>query len=159
MKEIQLTQGKVALVDNEDYEWLNQWKWYAKKSNNNFYACRKDPMKEIIMHKLIIKGKMIDHRDGNSLNNQKHNLRLCTYSENGANRKVQKNKSFGVKYLGVYAMSMKRNNKIYLYFQAALTYKGKRIYIGIFKDETEAAKAYDKAALKYHGEFANLNII
>ena len=92
MKEIPLSQGKVALVDDEDYKYLNQWKWYAAKQGNDFYAFRNDytvsPPKTVRMHRevLVEDPRDIDHIDGNGLNNQKVNLRYCTHSQNHQNR-------------------------------------------------------------------------
>lgn len=91
MKTIELTQGQVTLVDDEDYEWLNQWKWYANKAPYGFYAMRHSlkiegrPRDDISMHRIIImaqKGEQVDHKDGNRLNNCRSNLRLATVSQN-----------------------------------------------------------------------------
>lgn len=89
-KEIQLTQGKVTLVDDEDYEWLSQWKWCAKDGRNgNFYAFRASKNKSTYMHRLILdtpKGKVTDHINGNGLDNRRINLRICSYRENSHNK-------------------------------------------------------------------------
>src|SRR5690348_11276017 len=101
MKKIKLTQGKYALVDDADFEYLNQWKWQAKKcSDTLFYAHRtqryglrsENKKHHFKMHKLILKspkGFEIDHEDGNGLNNQRKNLRICTHSQNGMNKKLK----------------------------------------------------------------------
>ena len=92
MKRIPLTQGKFALVDEEDYEWLNQWKWHY----NNGYATRNqwDPITKkqikILMHRLIMKSSedmQVDHANHNTLDNRKSNLRIVSYSNNLKNRK------------------------------------------------------------------------
>lgn len=97
MKLIPLTQGKFALVDDDDFEYLNQFKWLAHLFGKNYYA---DSGSKGLMHRFIMKAEkadIIDHKDRNSLNNQKTNLRKCTRSQNNANRK-----SAGInKYLGV----------------------------------------------------------
>jgi hypothetical protein len=155
MKTIQLTKDKIALVDDEDYEYLNQWKWNAyKKTDSIFYAARcvwvdKKP-KNIYMHRVIMKterGMMCDHIDHDTLNNQKNNLRNCTRQQNQFNKNkysVSKNKYKGVSFNGYSWIAKIQFNK-------------KHYYLGTFKTEIDAAKAYDEDAKKYHGEFANLN--
>ena len=159
MKEIQLTQGKVALVDDDMYEYLNQWKWYANNMNGKFYAIRnhrenKGKQIKIAMHRLIIKPDkymLIDHLDGNSLNNQKNNLRICTNSQNLMNRLIYINNKSGFK--GVYW------NKRSAKWMAYISFDNKMLYLGLFNNLKDAARAYNAAAIKYHGEFANLNKI
>jgi hypothetical protein len=151
MKEIKLTKGKVALVDDEDYEYLNQWKWCILGCRHTIYAMRKDKQgNTIIMHRLIMNTPIeldVDHKDNNGLNNQKSNLRNCTRSQNMQNIHRKDNCK------GVYFekssrryMSRIRANKI-------------TIYLGRFKTQEEAAEAYNTAAIKYFGEFANINSI
>lgn len=150
MKEIKLTQGRVALVDDEDFEYLNQFKWYAHKNRNTYYAERmSSPGKVMIrMHRVIMNllpGEFVDHRDCNGLNNQKDNLRLCNKSQNCMNRRYI-NKTG---YLGVYT-SKKR-------FHASIRVNKKSINLGCFKSAEEAAMARDLGSIKYFGQFANLN--
>jgi len=153
MKEIPLTQGKFALVDKEDYEYLCQWKWYACKDHNTFYAqasiYKNGKPTTIGMHRLILDAKQIDHKDGNGLNNQKENLRPCNGHQNQANRRPTKGTS---KYKGVYWN--KQCNK----WKSRIQFNGKRIHLGLFDSEIEAAKAYDKAAKLHFGEFARFNL-
>ncbi len=149
MKLIALTQGQFAQVDDEDYEKLNLYKWYAHKDYNTFYAMRKDKKKSVYMHCEILNSKGIDHTDGNGLNNQKSNLRICTIAQNGYNQRKQSDCSS--KYKGVYWN--KRLNK----WQTQITFNGKRMYLGLFIDETEAGKAYDVKAIELFGAFAGLN--
>lgn len=156
MKEIKLTQGKVALVDDEDFELLNKFKWYTQRCENNFYARRftsKPNRKNISMHREIIKPPIecfIDHKDHNGLNNQKNNLRICTILENGRNSRKRNDNSSGYKGVDY----NKRERK----FRARIKVdKMHRINVGYFNTAIEAAIAYDSAALKYHGKFANLN--
>jgi hypothetical protein len=155
MREIQLTQGEVALVDDEDYEYLNQWKWYLKNKYVR-YAVRSVGNKKIQMHRVIMNtpdGVQVDHRDHNGLNNQRSNLRNCTVSENNRN-----SVAFGrSKYKGVYFHVTTVGGKKYKYIRAAIRVEDKLINLGTFKTEEDAARARDIATKKYHGEFANLN--
>ena len=158
-KEIQLTQGKVALVDDSDFEYLNQFKWHVNKQGNTYYVIRykRTLLKKRVyesMHRLIMKpdkGFVIDHLDGNGLNNQRNNIRICTVSQNSMNRnKTVKNKS-GFK--GV--IWWERNST----WKAEIRLNKKKIYLGYYENIIDAAKAYNDGAIKYHGEFANLNKI
>jgi len=158
MKLIPLTQGQFAQVDDEDFEYLNRWKWHAQNSCVGFYACRTNKIdgKTILtlMHRVINntpKGKQCDHKDFNTLNNQKSNLRNCTNQENQCNKRPRKNSTS--KYRGVLARKYKNNT----HFIAQIGLNNEKIYLGSFKTEDEAAKAYDKKALELHGEFANIN--
>ena len=153
MKEIKLTQGKVALVDDEDFKYLNQWKWFANKLRNTYYAIRNDKNRKsatVYMHReILITPELleIDHRDRNGLNNQKFNLRICTRRQNAFNNKPVDSIS---EFIGVSYIKGK-------YIRAYIRHENKQIHLGLFKSEYEAAKAYDMAAKKYRGEFANLN--
>jgi hypothetical protein len=155
MREIKLTQDKVALVDDEDFEYLNQWKWHAHKDGNNYYVERIIRLPRglkyqyVSMHRLIMntpKGMQTDHKDHDGLNNQKSNLRICTRSQNQMNRKAIEATS---KYKGVWY----ENGKI----RSAITINKEQVYLGYFNSEKDAAIAYDIAAKKYYGEFAYLN--
>jgi hypothetical protein len=152
MKEIQLTQGKVALVDDEDYEWLNQWKWYCAKG----YACRGGKRDgkaiQVYMHREIIKtpdGMYTDHINLNRSDNRKINLRTCTLTQNICNRNLQCNNTSG--YRGV---AWHKANKKWV---AVIAVNRNKIYLGSFFDAKEAAIVYNKAAIKYFGEFACTN--
>lgn len=162
-KQITLTQGKFTIVDDEDFEWLNQWKWCANKIHNIWYAIRGLIHSEkiangkhicILMHRQIMncpKGFEIDHQDHNGLNNQKSNLRICTRNQNQHNQKIQ-TRIKSSQFKGVYwDKSTKR-------WPAQIKYNSKRIHLGGFGSEIEAAKAYDKAAKRLFGEFARLNL-
>lgn len=159
MKLIPLTQNKFAQVDDEDYDYLNQFKWYAFKVKHTFYAIRAirlltGKQKQIFMHRVIMNtpdDMEVDHKDHNGCNNQKDNIRNCTHFQNIGNKKKGINCSS--KYKGV---TWCKNDKCW---QASIQIDGKSIYLGRFKIEIEAALAYNKAAKFYFGDFANPNII
>ena len=161
MKEIELSKfgknrGKyVALVDEEDFEMLNQFNWCVKKDGCTFYAFRVTIVDgrrtTLYMHCVIMNGKGIDHRDGNGCNNQKSNLRFCTGSENQMNQRKQKNRSSIYK-----GVTFNRTDKKWM---AQIHINGKNIHLGRFILEVEAAKAYNAKAIELFCEFANLNII
>lgn len=158
MKEIKLTKGLIAFVDEEDFEFLSQFNWQAEHRGNTAYArggidCIKRRTIKAYMHRLIMKadnGQFVDHRDGNGLNNQKSNLRICSRAENNRNI-VSKGKTS--KYLGVDLAGRPKNRR----WRAAICHNGRRKHIGHFDTEIEAAIAYNQHALLLHGEFANLN--
>jgi hypothetical protein len=156
MKEIKLTQGKFAIVDNEDYEYLNQFKWYAYKHRNTFYA----KYKSIRMHRLILnipQGLYVDHINHNGLDNRKENLRICTNQQNLHNSLKSYNNKSGFK--GVFPLIIKHKSKIYYYWRVEISCNNKKYYLGTYKTKEIAALAYNEAAIKFHGEFACLNII
>ena len=156
-RRIPLTQGKYAIVDPEDFERLNKHKWYACKSTNTFYAGRTNRVGKkyisIRMHREVIHPPdhlFVDHINHNGLDNRKANLRTATFAQNSYNR-IHFRKSESSKYTGV---SWKKQKKKWI---VLIRYNCKNKFIGYFKDEIQAAKAYDKAAMKYHGQFASLN--
>lgn len=153
MEKIILSRGLVSTVDDEDYDIFNKIKWCAVKNRNNWYAINGSGKNKIWLHRIILKcpkGMYVDHKDGNSLNNMRLNLRVSSASQNSANRNPWKNKSS--KYLGVYVC---RGGK----FSVQSRKDGKLYYGGEFKTQEEAAIAYNNLATKLHGDFARLNII
>ena len=157
MRKIPLTQGKFAVVDNEDFKWLNKHKWCAHKRGNTWYAERgkqiNGKVKMLLMHREILKPKnkeQIDHINGNGLDNRKNNLRFCTVSQNKMNTNCQYGTS---KYKGVYWDKNKKK------WRACMGLNNKKIFLGTFQIEKDAAKAYNTAAKANYGEFAKLNII
>jgi hypothetical protein len=171
MREIQLTQGQFALVDDEDYDYLMQWKWYAVKCTHTWYAFRSidcnGSRRRFPMHRDILntpKGMETDHIDHNGLNNQRSNIRICTKNENQRNKQSRgKSRFVGVCWSVCVAKRYSKTEKrikIYTYegkWVAHILANGKPIHLGYYEKEEDAAKAYDRAALKYHGAFANLN--
>ena len=152
MKKILLTQGKQALVDNDMFDYLNQWKWYAHKDRYTYYAQRYERHRTIIMHRVVlkaIKGQISDHRNCDGLDNQRHNLRLVTRSQNGQNQRI--NIKGSSKYKGV---SWHKRDQIW---RARIKLYGKFIHLGNYHNETIAAWAYDQMAKNLFGEFARVN--
>jgi len=140
MKEIPLTQGKVSLVDDGDYERINQYRWYAQKSGNVFYAARGLPNRGggIYMHQDIIstkKGEMTDHINGNGLDNRRKNLRIVTHRENLQNLHIKKTS----KYPGVYWNKQKEK------WQTQIKTPLGRQHLGVYSDEETAGLIYAMA--------------
>lgn len=168
MKLIALTQGQFAMVDDADFHLLEQWKWQAAKAGRTYYAQRTDrgktPRGTIKMHRFIL-GLLIDdirlgdHKDHNGLNNQRDNLRICSDSENNANRSRIINSAS--RFLGVVHKVDKRSCVEKHFWYAQLRKDGITHFLGSFpfteSGEIAAAKAYDLAALKHHGNYSNLN--
>ncbi len=153
---IPLTRGRHMLIDAEDYPKIYNHSWYVVAGNGgNLYACSEKDHVGIRSHRVIMQppaDKQIDHINGDSLDNRKSNLRICTHSENAKNIKLRKPRGSS-KYKGVYFR--KDRNK----WVAMLYYNGFALKFGSFTDEHDAARAYNDAAIKYYGEFASLNII
>lgn len=167
MKLIPLTQGQFAQVDDEDFERVSKHKWYAAKAPYTYYAQRAVYVVEngirkqhtVYLHNVIIipsEGKIIDHKDRNGLNNKKSNLREGSRMQNGCNRPSHKGSSS--KYLGV---SLNQRKGKYKYWSANIKINKILVNLGSFPyttdGEIKAAKAYDDAAIKHFGEFANPN--
>lgn len=155
MREVTLTRGLVALVDDGDFDVLNALPWCALSASGYFYAAmghlRDDGKRStLLMHRLITMappGIRVDHIDRDTLNNQRSNLRLCTISQNAMNRGANK----GRRFKGAY-FDARRGN-----WNAKLTVGRRRVFLGVYETEEEAARAYDAGAIKHHGEFAGLN--
>lgn len=158
---VSLTQGKETLIDDEDFEKVSVFKWWAQNTESGYYAVTRMGNKLIYLHRFLLgidSPKMyVDHKDRNGLNNRKNNLRIANASQNGSNRKSKANSASS--YLGVSILNVKIKGKIYRYWRALINTKSGAVFLGSFKTEKEAAIAYNEAALLVHGEFANINII
>ena len=156
MKHIELTQGKIAIVDDEDYEWLSKYKWCARREDgDHWYAIRKSAGKHLRMHREILKCPEtlhVDHKNGDGLDNRRSNLRTCSNKQNGANRKKNRGQSSS-KFKGVH----RKRNKNGWYAQIFVD--GKQKSLGVFETERDAALAYNEAAIFSYGEFARVNVI
>jgi hypothetical protein len=157
MKQIPLTKGQFAIVDDEDYSFLSKTKWYAEKSYYTYYARRKDSLPDKkretkSMHREIMgyKGELeIDHINRNGLDNRKQNLRFCSREENQRNARKHRDNKSGFK--GV-CFDKERNKYV------AQIWLGRHVVIGRYKTAIEAAKKYNEIALKQWGVFAELNV-
>lgn len=155
MKQLPLKNGKFIIVDDEDFERISKYTWSLRGNEDNFTIQRTTTTiagtTNISLANEVMQTpfKLYDHKDKNPLNNQKNNIRHCTWSENMCNRNKFDNCTSdykGVRY-------SKKSRK----WEARITKDGKTKQIGTFVNEVDAAKAYDQEALKLHGEFASLN--
>jgi hypothetical protein len=161
MKEIILTQGKVALVDDDDFDRVSAYKWFAsfRKRGQAFYARRTDETgKTVELHRFIMrcqKGRVVDHRNGDTLDCRKGNLRMATNIESLRNRGKQSNNKSGFK--GVCVRRRRTKKGITVRWQANIDVNGKQNRVGTFLSAIEAAVAHDAAARELFGPFARLN--
>ncbi|MFE2860950.1 HNH endonuclease [Sphingobacterium multivorum] len=146
-KIIPLTRGRFTMVDNEDFENIKGINWHctaAFYAKNNSFG---------LLHRLIMNcpdGLVVDHINHDTLDNRKHNLRVCKYVENSMNQKPPRKKSFS---------NFKGVNLHHGRWRANMKFQGKHIHIGNFDTEIEAAIAYNEKAKEIYGEFAFLNIL
>lgn len=152
MKTIPLNNGMAALVDDEDYEWLSSFTWYARRANKStelYYAMTTLNERPSRMHRMILgltsQSQLTDHRNGNGLDNQRHNLRIATRLTNQWNQPPKKGRQFK----GVFQNCSG--------FFARIRWHKQPIYLGQYHTAQEAAAAYNEAATELFGEFARLN--
>ena len=153
MKRIALTKGYEAFVDDEDFEMLSGFRWQAMVNHGTVYACRtvylgggrRNPGRKCVgMHRMILlpdPDQLVDHRDGNGLDNRRFNLRFASHSQNCCNREAKG-----------YAFHRAIGK-----WQAQIGLHGRSIFLGYFSTEEEAAAAYDSAATDLHGDFAKVS--
>lgn len=153
-REIPLSRGLVAVVDDEDYDHvMSVGKWYADPARRTFYARKniwvEGKCKQIKMHKFITGWEYVDHVNRNGLDNRRANLRRATDAQNARNRSLRSDNTTGYKGVSFH--------KAVGRYTANISVKGARHYLGLYDDPADAARAYDEAALKWFGTFAHLN--
>jgi len=150
---ITLTQGQSAIVDADDYDWLNQWKWCALwcPSTASFYAARTVNKSTVYMGRVILNAKseeIADHDNHDTLDHRRANLRLADKSQSQHNKRQRKDNTTGRKGVNF--------NRAHGKYYARIKLHGKEKYLGAFTSVEEAGDAYDSAAIRLHGEFACL---
>lgn len=155
MKEVLMPNGKISMVDDQDFELVSEFNWHMSKGGyvRRRVKCTSNERKYdfMFMHRFIMglaKGdkSVIDHIDGNKLNNQRSNLRICSAADNSRNRRKNKTNKIGFKGIGKSGKSR---------YRASIKFNYKSIYLGVFDTPEEAHKAYCEAASRLYGEFAS----
>jgi len=159
--QVTLTNGYATTIDQVDIDLFDTpWQATVKDGKPTYVICCNVKFGKAILHRIILqrkigrpleKGETCDHRDGNGLNNTRSNLRVATNAQNSQNKSIYKRNKSGYK-----GVTWNSEGKKWV---ARIGFNGKYIYLGIFADIKDAARCYNEAALKYHGEFARLNVI
>lgn len=141
------------MVDDADFQWLNEFKWFAINCRGTYYARCKHKGRSIGMHRMILGVTdpkiLVDHKNGSTLDNQRHNLRPCTIQENCRNKGLRSTNKSG--YKGCY-----RSKDVHGWI-SQIHVEGRNLFLGVFDTPEEAARAYDLAAVEHYGQFARLN--
>lgn len=152
MKYIKLTKNKKAKVDDDKVSILEEYHWFC---GTHSYAITNIHGKKVQMHRFLLNlndpNIIVDHKNGDTLDNRLCNLRICSRSDNSRNQKIRSDNKSGYKGVSWHISAKK--------WEACLHIKGKKKYLGVFACKHEAARVYNKNAKKYFGEFCNLNII
>lgn len=154
--ELRLTNGLTVLLDNEDFEWVHQYRWDSRRKTD--VAKPYVVSQPIMMHRMLLglspgDPRRVDHKNGDTLDNRRSNLRICTSSQNGANRGPSPSNTSGFKGVTVRRTNHPKGRP----FEARIQYQRKHMTLGYFSTAATAAIAYDEAALRLFGEFAWLN--
>lgn len=161
MRKIKLTQGKWAIVDDEDFDRLSEFRWQATRGLTTWYAKRSYYIKGSspakwgieLMHRVVIDAKpgmLVDHINHNGLDNRKENLRACSTSQNQGNRRKSKSNKSGYKGVAWHPLVNK--------WEVRIRKDRRQVTIGYFTNKKAAARAYDEAATRLFGEYALLNL-
>lgn len=143
-----------SLIDEADEEWVCLWKWCPKLSseNGNLYVVRSHDGRPVYLHRQIARARFyeqVDHINGDTLDNRRANLRICSNAQNQQNRKKKLPGKGGTRFKGVFFINGR--------WRAYITVNKKRYHLGVYDAEIDAAKEYDSKALHYFGRFARLN--
>jgi hypothetical protein len=154
MAYINLTQGKTTEIDDVDYPFISSIKWRTANIRGKLYAINSSKIYESSLHRLLLgasSGVVVDHIDGNGLNNKRSNLRLCSNKENVRYQTLSKMNTSGYKGVSIHKQTQK--------YRAQIRVNNRLMHLGLYTTKEEAAEAYNNAAIVHFGPFAKLNLI
>jgi hypothetical protein len=157
MRKIELTQGKSTIIDDEAYELVSRYKCYVQWNGRYWYAATRVNGEQIYLHRLLTNAQPnedVDHRNHDTLDNRRENLRVCTRTENLGNQRIRTHEHKTSRYKGVHFQWNRKKCWV-----ARIYYDSKTYYLGHFMTEEEAALAYNEKARELYGEFAHLNTV